>query len=93
MVKPIWIIAFSVLATATYAQTSQASSSGMVSCPPNHYLSIDPPPQPTDDPAKADTYKPQTAVEKQQAEDQAKTNELARWHCLPLDAKPQEGGN
>jgi hypothetical protein len=61
------------------------SGSSSLSCPPNYALSIDPPPPLTDDPANPDVYKPQSAAEKQQAEEQARANEMARWHCVPLD--------
>ena len=61
------------------------SSSSSLSCPPNYALSIDPPPPPADDPSNPDTSKPQTAADKLQAEQQAKANEMARWHCVPLD--------
>ena len=83
-----------VLAGDVHAQTSSSS----LSCPPNYALSIDPPPPPTDDPANTDTYKPQSAADKLQAEQQAKANEMSRWHCVPLDSirnqQPQqpEGG-
>ena len=63
------------------AQTSSTS----LSCPPNHALSIDPPPQLADDPISPESYKPLSAADKLQAEQQAKANELARWHCVPLD--------
>jgi hypothetical protein len=61
------------------------SSSSSLSCPPNYGLSIDPPPQPTDDANNPDANKTQSAADKLQAEQQAKANEMARWHCVPLD--------
>ncbi len=70
------------LTGAAHAKTSSSS----LSCPPNYALSIDPPPPPTDDPNKADGYKPLSAVEKQQSEQQAKADEMARWHCISLES-------
>jgi len=62
------------------------SQSNSLSCPPNYALSIDPPPPPKDDPATSDMPKPLTAVEKQQAEQLAKADEMSRWHCVPMDS-------
>jgi hypothetical protein len=77
------LIGAALIALLTGDVQAQGRSSSL-SCPPDYALSIDPPPQPSDDPANPDTYKPQSAAEKQQAEQQAKADELARWHCVPL---------
>ncbi len=80
----------SLLVVATLASLSgdalAQTSSNSLSCPPNYALSIDPPPPPTDDPNTQDTYKPLSAAEKFQAEQQAKANEMSRWHCAPLES-------
>jgi len=70
--------------TAGIAQAQSNAGSSMMSCPPNTYLRIDPAPRPTDDPARPDTYKPMTALEKEQATQLATQSEMARMHCMPM---------
>jgi len=77
------------LTIVTGAKSTLASNSTVMSCPPDYSFSIDPPPKPTDDAANPDTHAPQTALEKQQAQDKANADEMSRWHCVPLPAQKE----
>jgi hypothetical protein len=82
--KQIFLTTLALLA-AYPAMAQVDSGSSKFTCPSDYALSIDPPPPLTDDPAQPDAH-PKTALEKQQAEDQARTNEMSRWHCVPLSS-------
>jgi hypothetical protein len=64
------IFGLSICAGA-HAQTSS------LSCPPGYALSIDAPPPPTNDPTQ-----PAAPV----TPEQAKADEMSRWHCVPMTA-------
>ena len=88
MMKKSSLIKLATLGSLIILITGDAraeTSSSSLACPPHYALSITPPPPPTDDPANRDSYKPQTAAEKLQAQEQAKANEMSRWHCVPLN--------
>jgi hypothetical protein len=70
------------LAICAGAHAQQAGGTSSLSCPSGYALHIDPTPPPTDDTGQPTA--PMTAVEKQQAAEQNKAVEMARWHCVPM---------
>ncbi len=81
------IITAALIITSTMAQAQTApSNTQTLSCPSGYALSIDAPAPPSDDPATKpdDTYKPMTALEKQQAQENALSGEMSHWHCVPM---------